>query len=84
MTCSSPSRSPGLVSCCRAAPIWATGAYDQAIALASDAKGEDAYGYRAEAVRLMRLAQSLSRTKTQQMQKRPGISRAFSSVIMDI
>ena len=34
--------------------------YDQASALASDAKGEDAYGYRAEAVRLMRLAQSLS------------------------
>ncbi|MBI1170984.1 DUF3520 domain-containing protein [bacterium] len=35
--------------------------YDQAIALASDSKGGDAYGYRAEAVTLMRLAQSLSR-----------------------
>lgn len=34
--------------------------YDQAIALAGGAKGEDAFGYRAEAVRLMRLAQSLS------------------------
>ena len=35
--------------------------YDDAIALANSAKGEDAYGYRAEAVRLMRLAQSLDR-----------------------
>jgi Ca-activated chloride channel family protein len=34
--------------------------WDQAIALAAGAKGEDAYGYRAEAVGLMRLAQSLS------------------------
>jgi Ca-activated chloride channel family protein len=34
--------------------------YDEAIALATATKGEDAFGYRAEAVRLMRLAQSLS------------------------
>ncbi len=34
--------------------------YEQAIALANDARGEDAYGYRVEAVQLMRLAQSLS------------------------
>ncbi|MEM6588487.1 MAG: VWA domain-containing protein [Pseudomonadota bacterium] len=33
--------------------------YDQAIDLANTAKGEDAFGYRAEAVRLMRLAESL-------------------------
>jgi Ca-activated chloride channel family protein len=33
----------------------------EAIALASGAKGEDPYGYRAEAVKLMRLAQSLAR-----------------------
>ncbi len=35
--------------------------WDQAIALANGAKGEDPFGYRAEAVQLMRLAQSLSR-----------------------
>jgi Ca-activated chloride channel homolog len=34
--------------------------YDQAITLANTAKGDDPFGYRAEAVRLMRLAQSLS------------------------
>ncbi len=34
--------------------------YDQAIALANAAKGSDDYGYRAEAVTLMRLAKSLS------------------------
>ncbi len=34
--------------------------YDQAIQLATAAKGPDPYGYRAEAVTLMRLAQSLS------------------------
>jgi len=34
--------------------------YDEAIVLATAAKGDDPYGYRAEAVRLMRLAQSLS------------------------
>ena len=34
--------------------------YDQVITLANAAKGDDAFGYRAEAVRLMRLAQSLS------------------------
>lgn len=34
--------------------------WDQAIALAVSARGEDPYGYRAEAVTLMRLAQSLS------------------------
>jgi Ca-activated chloride channel family protein len=35
--------------------------YTQAIELANSAKGDDPFGYRAEAVRLMRLAQSLSR-----------------------
>lgn len=35
--------------------------WDEAIALASGAKGEDRFGYRAEAVTLMRLAQSLAR-----------------------
>ena len=34
--------------------------YADAVALASATKGEDAYGYRAEAIRLMRLAGSLS------------------------
>jgi Ca-activated chloride channel homolog len=34
--------------------------YDQAITLATQAKGQDEFGYRAEAVTLMRLAQSLS------------------------
>ncbi|OYZ99476.1 MAG: hypothetical protein B7Y02_19180 [Rhodobacterales bacterium 17-64-5] len=38
-----------------------TWGYDQAIALATASKGADPYGYRAEAVTLMRLAQSLSR-----------------------
>ncbi|WP_317056617.1 vWA domain-containing protein [Roseovarius rhodophyticola] len=35
--------------------------YDDAIALANEARGVDAFGYRAEAVQLMRLAQSLQR-----------------------
>ncbi len=35
--------------------------WDQAIALAQSAKGEDAFGYRTEAITLMRLAQSLDR-----------------------
>lgn len=35
--------------------------YAEAIALANAAKGEDPFGYRAEAVQLMRLAESLSR-----------------------
>ena len=35
--------------------------WDQAIALALSARGEDAYGYRIEAVNLMRLAQSLTK-----------------------
>ena len=33
--------------------------YDQAIALANASKGDDTFGYRAEAIRLMRLAESL-------------------------
>jgi Ca-activated chloride channel family protein len=33
----------------------------EAITLAAGAKGEDPFGYRAEAVTLMRLAQSLAR-----------------------
>ncbi len=35
--------------------------WDEAIALALSAKGEDPFGYRAEAITLMRLAQSLDR-----------------------
>ena len=35
--------------------------WDEAIALANGAKGEDSFGYRAEAVTLMRLAETLSR-----------------------
>lgn len=35
--------------------------WEEAIALANGAKGEDAFGYRAEAVTLMRLAETLSR-----------------------
>ncbi|MCV2869377.1 VWA domain-containing protein [Defluviimonas sp. WL0002] len=35
--------------------------WDDAISLANGAKGEDSFGYRAEAVQLMRLAQSLAR-----------------------
>ncbi len=35
--------------------------YNDAIALANEARGVDAFGYRAEAVQLMRLAQSLQR-----------------------
>ena len=35
--------------------------YDQAIALATQSKGPDPFGYRSEAITLMRLAQSLSR-----------------------
>ncbi len=35
--------------------------WDEAIALATGARGEDAFGYRAEAVQMMRLAQGLSR-----------------------
>jgi len=35
--------------------------WDEAIALANGARGADPYGYRAEAVQLMRLAESLSR-----------------------
>lgn len=38
-----------------------TWSYDDAIALASQNRGDDPYGYRTEAVQLMRLAQSLSR-----------------------
>lgn len=38
-----------------------TWGWDQAIALATGAKGEDPFGYRSEAVQLMRLAQSLAR-----------------------
>ena len=35
--------------------------WDQAIALGEGAKGEDPWGYRAEAVSLMRMAQALER-----------------------
>ena len=35
--------------------------WDQAIALAQGARGEDRFGYRAEAIGLMRLAQALEK-----------------------
>ena len=35
--------------------------FDEAIAMATDAKGDDRFGYRAEAVTLMRLAETLSK-----------------------
>jgi Ca-activated chloride channel family protein len=35
--------------------------WDQAIALAQGARGEDAFGYRAEAIGLMRLAQAMGK-----------------------
>jgi Ca-activated chloride channel homolog len=41
-------------------PYMGDWGYDQAIDLANAARGEDPYGYRAQAVRLMRLAKSLS------------------------
>lgn len=42
------------------APYLGDWGWDQAIALAHAARGEDAFGYRAEAVTLMRLAQALA------------------------
>ncbi|MEQ9260603.1 MAG: VWA domain-containing protein [Roseovarius sp.] len=42
-------------------PFLGDWGYAEAIALANGAKGDDPYGYRAEAVRLMRLAESLDR-----------------------
>jgi Ca-activated chloride channel family protein len=42
------------------APQLGTWGWDQAIALAEGARGSDRFGYRAEAVTLMRLAQSLT------------------------
>ncbi len=45
----------------RHSPYLGDWGWDQAIALATDNKGEDPYGYRAEAVRLMRLAKGLQR-----------------------
>ena len=41
-------------------PLPGTWDWDQAIALAEGARGSDSFGYRAEAVTLMRLAQSLA------------------------
>ena len=35
--------------------------WEEAVSLATAARGEDPFGYRGEAVQLMRLAQSLSR-----------------------
>ena len=43
----------------RDAPYLGDWSYDDAIALANNARGADAFGYRGEAVQLMRLAQSL-------------------------
>ncbi|MCU0910709.1 MAG: von Willebrand factor type A domain-containing protein [Rhodobacteraceae bacterium] len=43
------------------APMLGDWGWDEAIRLASENRGEDPFGYRAEAVNLMRLAQSLSR-----------------------
>ena len=44
----------------RGAPYLGDWGWDEAIALANAHRGDDAFGYRSEAVRLMRLAQSLS------------------------
>ena len=44
----------------RGSPYLAGWGYDQAIALANTHRGDDLFGYRTEAVQLMRLAQSLS------------------------
>ena len=44
----------------QASPYLGDWTYDAAIALANSAKGPDDFGYRAEAVTLMRLAQTLS------------------------
>lgn len=45
----------------RDGPYMRDWSYDDAIALASGARGDDPYGYRAEAVTLMRLAETLAR-----------------------
>jgi Ca-activated chloride channel family protein len=45
----------------RGGPYLGDWSYDDAIALANTAKGEDPFGYRIEAVTLMRLAEALSR-----------------------
>ena len=44
----------------RDAPYLGNWGYEDAIALANETKGEDPFGYRSEAVQLMRLASSLS------------------------
>jgi Ca-activated chloride channel family protein len=48
--------------------------YADAIALANANKGDDAFGHRAEAVQLMRLAQSLSRNYALECKKPRGLS----------
>lgn len=45
----------------RHSPYLGDWGWDQAIALAAENRGEDPYGYRAEAVRLMRIAKELQR-----------------------
>ncbi len=44
----------------RGSPYLGNWSYAEAIDLANGARGEDAFGYRAEAIRLMRIAESLS------------------------
>lgn len=51
----------GMGQLLQGSPYLGQWSWDQAIALALGAKGDDPYGYRAEAVTLMRLAQSLAR-----------------------
>ena len=55
-----PPPSRGSASCCRGRSIWATGAGIRRSRWPLAHRGEDAFGYRIEAVNLMRLAQSLS------------------------
>lgn len=51
----------GFAQLLQGSPYTGDWSYGDAIALAQSAKGEDAFGYRAEAITLMRLAESLSR-----------------------
>ncbi len=56
----SASRSPSRRSdsCLKGAPYLKSFSYDDVIALAQSAKGDDKFGYRAEFINLVRLAKS--------------------------
>ena len=59
-TCGFPSAMAGFGQLLRGSDYLGDWSWGDAIALATGARGEDAFGYRAEAVGLMRLAESLS------------------------